>query len=323
MVQKAPLASITSRSERCAAGSDIIVICGPTASGKTAAALEVAEWLGGEIVSADSGQIYRGMNIGTAKPTREEQTKSRFHLIDIVDPNIQFSAADFRLRALDAIQEIHRKGKRALVVGGTGLYLRALEHGLFEGPGRDEALRADLERRIQQEGVEALHRELQDIDPTAAASIPSKNRQRIIRAIEVYRLTGRPISEFWKNHQAKILPLQKGGRGDFLKVGLDLPRDELNRRIEERVQGMIEQGLLAEVHGLLDQWGPEAPGLKLIGYREIVGYLQKKMSLEAAVALVIRNTRQYAKRQRTWFQKDEEIQWFKGQDRLTQYLTKK
>ncbi|HSA58165.1 MAG TPA: tRNA (adenosine(37)-N6)-dimethylallyltransferase MiaA [bacterium] len=299
----------------------IIILCGPTASGKTAVAVEAAQRLGAEIVSADSGQVYRGMDIGTAKPSREDRSRVPFHLIDILDPDQQFSAADFRSRSLEAIGAIQKRGKRALVVGGTGLYLKALEQGLFEGPSRDDAVRAELEERVRRDGIESLHRELQEVDPSAAAAIPPKNRQRIIRALEVYRLTGRPISEFWKEDQARR---GSGGRAipTFIKYGLDLSRDELNRRIEERVEGMIEEGLLAEARGLWERWGRAAPGLKLIGYKEIVAYLEGKTGLEEAVALVIKNTRQYAKRQRTWFRKDKEIRWVSDLTKIMGDLTK-
>jgi tRNA dimethylallyltransferase len=299
----------------------VILLCGPTASGKTAAALEIAERIGAEIVNADSGQVYRGMTIGTAKPTREERGRVPFHVIDVLDPDTPFSAADFRSQAQAALHDIQERGKRALVVGGTGLYLRALEQGLFDGPARDDAIRAALEERIEAEGVESLHRELEKVDPAAAASIPSRNRHRIIRALEVHRLTGRPISEFWREHESS-----RGGVSPpriFIKFGLDLPKDELALRIEERVEGMIEQGLLAEARGLWERWGRAAPGLKLIGYKEIVSYLEGRTGLEEAVALIIKNTRQYAKRQRTWFKKDREIEWFDSPDTLTRCLTKR
>ena len=284
--------------------------------------MEIASQIDAEVVSADSGQIYRGMNIGTAKPTREERARVPFHLVDIVDPDAQFSAADFRSRALEVIQDIQSRGKKALVVGGTGLYLKALEQGLFEGPSRDDAVRAELEARIREEGVASLHRELTRVDPEAARTIPPGNRQRIIRALEVHRLTGKPISAFWEEHRSQD---RSGGRSGavFQKLGLSVPAQELNQRIEERVEEMIEQGLLAEVRGLCERWGRAAPGLKLIGYKEIVAYLEEKCSLESAIALVIRNTRQYAKRQRTWFKKDREIQWFEASDTLTHLLTKK
>lgn len=272
----------------------ILILCGPTATGKTAAAIELAEKWGLEIISADSGQVYRGMDIGTAKPTAEEQGKVRFHLIDILDPIETFSAADFRERALEAIRDIESRGKRAMVVGGTGLYLKALEEGLFEGPSRDPAIRAELERRIGLEGVESLHRELQAIDPEAAKTIPPHNRQRIIRALEVYRITGQPISKFWAEHQAQAAPTR------FVKIGLNLSREEIYRRIDERVDRMFAAGLVDEVRTLVEKWGRDAPGLRIIGYKETVA---------GTISLIKQKTRQYAKRQQTWFKKDRLIRW--------------
>ncbi|HEX5037101.1 MAG TPA: tRNA (adenosine(37)-N6)-dimethylallyltransferase MiaA [bacterium] len=297
----------------------VIAIFGPTASGKTLAAMELAAKLGGEIVSVDSGQIYRGMNIGTAKPTAAERKTVPFHLIDVVDPSEAFSAARFSDLASPVMDEIASRGRRPILTVGTGLYFRTLEGGLFEGPKADPELRARLERRLEEEGIEVLEVELRKIDPEASKTVTKNNRQRLIRALEVYHLTGKPISEHWRSHRAK----KKGdplGRL-FLKVGLNPSKEELDRRIEERLEGMIEQGLLAETRALLERWGPRAPGLQLIGYKEIVAYLSGKSSLEAAIALVLRNTRQYAKRQRTWFKKDREIQWFESPDRLTQGLT--
>lgn len=297
----------------------ITALFGPTASGKTSAAMEIARRAGGEIVSVDSGQIYRGLDIGTAKPTTTERARVPFHLIDVVDPVLKFSAAMFREKAIGAIADIRSRGKLPILTVGTGLYFRALEEGVFEAPPVDLSLRDELERRVREKGIAALEAELRRIDPEAAQSIPKNNRQRVIRALEVHRLTGRPISEHWRSH----------GRGKgkgifhFQKLGVNPSKAELDRRIEERVEEMIEQGLIAEVRQLLERWGDEAPGLKLIGYKEIVAYLKEKSSLEAAIASIVRNTRQYAKRQRTWFKKDREIQWFEDADTLTQCLTKK
>ena len=211
------------------------------------------------------------------------------------------------------------RGKKAMIVGGTGLYLRALEEGLFEGPSRDPKIREELEKRVEWEGIEALHRELEKVDPEAAKTIPPKNRQRLIRALEVYRLTGKPISEFWDEHR------RRGAMNrapTFLKFGLNLPKDELHRRIDERADRMIQSGLVEEVRFLVKQWGTSAPGLKIIGYKEVVAHLEGKIPLREAVDLIKRNTRQYAKRQRTWFRKDEEIRWFSGSNELIQDLTK-
>ncbi len=289
----------------------MIILCGPTAVGKTAAAVELAHQIDAEIISADSGQVYRGLDIGTAKPTLEEREGIPFHLIDLLNPDEQFSAAQFKRLAEEAIAGIVGRGRRVIVCGGTGLYLRALEKGLCEGPARDPAVRAELEKRAADEGIESLHRELQKVDAEAARLIPSRNRQRIIRALEVYRLTGRPISEWWNEHCRGAVPAP--GRGDlapiFSKFGLTLLKEELHRRIERRVDQMIERGLVDEVAALLPQWGPEAPGFRLIGYKEIVKYLQDKVDKKEAISLIKKNTRQYAKRQTTWFKKDSEIQW--------------
>jgi tRNA dimethylallyltransferase len=297
----------------------VIVLCGPTASGKTAAAIEIAQKIDAEIISADSGQVYRGMDIGTAKPTPAERRKIPFHLIDILDPDEQFSAADFRTRALEAIREIRKRGRRVIVAGGTGLYLKALEAGLFEGPSRDPKIREELEERVEREGVEALYRELKKVDPEAAKTIPPRNRQRLIRALEVYRLTGRPISEFWNEHRRRGAINRAPA---FLKYGLIPSKDELHHRIDRRVDRMVEEGLVEEVRFLVERWGRGAPGLRIIGYKEVVAHLEDRIPLQEAVQLIKRNTRRYAKRQRTWFKKDEEIQWFSDPKGLIQHLTK-
>lgn len=297
----------------------VIILCGATAVGKTGVATELAQKINAEIISADSGQIYRGMDIGTAKPTSDEQKKVRFHLIDILNPNEIFSAAEFRKRAIEAIADIQRRGRRVIVAGGTGLYLRALEQGLFEGPSNDPAIRADLEKKITEEGVESLHRELEKVDPEAAKAIPSRNRQRLIRALEVFRVTGRPISAFWKEQRSRGEPCV---RPVFVKFGLNLPKEELHRRIEERIDHMIAHGLIDEVRSLVGTWGPTAPGLKLIGCKEIVAHLAGQFPLLDSISLIKRHTRQYAKRQGTWFKKDKDIQWFSGAKEIIQHLTK-
>jgi tRNA dimethylallyltransferase len=299
----------------------VIAIFGPTASGKTQAALTIAGRLGGEIVSVDSGQIYRGLSIGTAKPTASEREKVPFHLIDVADPSEAFSAARFRESALPVLDDLRSRGRRAILTVGTGLYFRALEEGLFEGPQADPVLRARLEKRLQDEGIAVLEDELKKVDPEAAKSVPKNNRQRVLRALEVFYLTGTPISEHWRSHRNRMSGKSKTSR-IFLKLGLSPAKSELDRRIEDRVEGMIEQGLLAEARGLWELWGTKAPGLRLIGYKEIVSYLEGRITLEESISLVIRNTKQYAKRQRTWFKKDREIQWFEGVDTLTQRLTK-
>ncbi len=284
----------------------ITLICGPTASGKTAAAIELAQEIDAEIISADSGQIYRGLDIGTAKPSLEEQERVRFHLIDVVNPDQLFSAAEFAERAGQAIQEIQSRGKKVLIVGGTGLYLKALEYGLFEGPSRDPQIRQELEDQINDRGVISLHQDLLKVDPEAASQIPSTNRHRLIRALEVYRITGQPISELWKKHSKGQSPFS------FEKIGINPPKEILHQRIDERVERMIQKGLLKEVEGLLEKWGACAPGLKIIGYKEMIAHLHDQILRDEAIELIKVHTRQYAKRQMTWFKKDSEIRWEKS-----------
>ncbi len=288
--------------------STAVILCGPTASGKTALAMDLALQHDAEIISADSGQVYRGMDIGTAKPTPEEQARVRFHLIDLITADQKFSAAEFAGQAFDTIRDIESRRKRVLIVGGTGLYLKALtEGGLFEGPSRDDDLRADLERRIREEGVEVLHAELARVDPEAASGIPIKNRQRVIRALEVYKLTGEKISDHWKKHRQGLR--EKSGAGAFVQYGLSLPKEILHQRIEARVDAMFERGLVRETEAVMDFWGPTAPGLRMIGYKEVVAHLLGALSLEACKELIKKNTRQYAKRQLTWFRKVSGIEW--------------
>lgn len=281
----------------------IIVICGPTGVGKTALGLQLAEEIGAEIVSADSGQIYRGLDIGTAKPVPEERKRVKFHLIDIIDPTEQFSAADFRRLAQESIRDIQGRGRQVLIVGGTGLYIKVLEGGLFEGPARDPKIREELEGLFREKGAFFLHEELKRADPEAARTIPPQNRHRLIRALEIYRLTGKPISFYWKSHQFKNQDYQ------FSKIGITQPRETLYRRVEERIDRMVTAGLADEVSRLMDQWGSEAPALKLIGYREMVLYHQGKLSLAETVELIKKNTRHYVKRQLTWFGRDDSISW--------------
>lgn len=289
-----------------------LILCGPTASGKTALGLELAGRMDAEIVSADSGQVYRGMDVGTAKPSVVDQEKVRFHLIDIVNPNEIFSASEFRRQAETALEEIRSRGRQALIVGGTGLYLKALESGLFEGPSRDDVLREKMEAQVQERGIESLHEELKKIDPEAAKAIPSRNRHRLIRALEVFYLTGRPISAFWKEHQQRRGAINCAP--PWTKFGLLLTKEEIHQRINERVEDMFEKGLVEEVENLFKQWGQSAPGLKIIGYQETIGCLDGRWSLAEAKEKIKTHTRQYAKRQMTWFKKDLEIRWVRPEE---------
>jgi len=282
-----------------------VAIVGPTATGKSSLALKLALRFKGEIISADSVQVYRGLDIGSAKPSPEERRQVPHHLIDILDPDQEYSAALFRRQADEIIHELSQRKTPIFVVGGTGLYLKVLSRGLFRGPGGDSRLRTDLYRKAQLHGSEALHRELEELDPETASQIHPHDTFRIIRALEVYALTQRPISHFRKEHGFRENPYR------VLKVGLQLDREELYRRIEQRVDEMMERGWLEEVKSLLDRgYSSSLRSLQSLGYRSIVSYLSGDGDLEKTVSLIKRDTRRYAKRQMTWFKADPEILWF-------------
>ncbi|MFQ3611667.1 MAG: tRNA (adenosine(37)-N6)-dimethylallyltransferase MiaA [Fimbriimonadales bacterium] len=283
----------------------LIAIVGPTAVGKTAVGIRLAELLEGEIISVDSGAVYRGLDIGTAKPTLEEQRRVRFHLIDVADPDEVFTAAKFRELALQAMEAIQARGKRVLLVGGTGLYLRVLLHGFsLAPPPADPDLRAELMAEVQQQGAPALHQRLMAIDPVAGSRIHPNDAVRIVRALEVYQMTGVPISR-WQSRTEAELPA--------LKFGLTLPREMLYQRIDARVDQMMAQGMLQEVRNLLQSgYNIDLPALKGLGYRHLVAYLQNRVSLEEAVRQWKRDTRRFAKRQMTWFRKEPGILWIES-----------
>jgi tRNA dimethylallyltransferase len=282
----------------------ILVLLGPTASGKTTLAVEWAERLGGEIVSADSVQVYRSMDIGTAKPSREIRRRIPHHLVDVVEPDEPFSAARFQAEADRAIREMHGRGKRALVVGGTGLYVRALTRGLFKGPGQDPDLRRRLREDARSHGVEWLHQALQRVDPEAAERIPPHDAIRTIRALEVFQATGVPISRHQSGHGFAE------ERYRTLCLGLLVERRLLCDRIDARVEQMMAMGLLEEVEGLMSRgYGAGLPSMQAIGYRHLICHLQGKWSLGEAVAGIKRDTRHYARRQMTWFRGMTEVRW--------------
>ena len=281
----------------------LIAVLGPTASGKTAVGILLAERLNGEIVSVDSRQIYRELDIGTAKPTPEEQARARHHLIDVVDPNERFSVAQYQERADAAIAEIRARGRRPILVGGAGLYYRGLVDGLFDGPPPDPTIRARLEAEAEALGSESLHRRLRTIDPEAAHRIHPNDRMRIVRALEVYEQTGRPISALqrqWDSGEP---------RHRVLAFGLRRPREELNRRANARIKQMLADGLLDEVARLRAKYPFDLPAFQGFGYRELWEYLDGKHSYDKAIELLKRNTHRYAKRQMTWFRADRRIRW--------------
>ena len=275
----------------------ILVICGPTASGKTALAVELAEKLDAEIVSADSQQCYRGLDAGTAKPTRAEQARARHHLLDVADPEKQLDAAQFVKLADAAIAEIARRGKRVIVAGGTGLWIRALVQGLVDAPGASPELRAELRQR----GLSDLYAKLQEVDQVAAQRILPGDRVRIERALEVHALSGRPLSELQKEHRFAE------ARYEALTYFLDPPRALLHERIAARTRQLFESGALRrETEWLLQRGAIKA--LKIIGYGEMAEAL-KTGDFETAERKVNERTRQYAKRQRSWFAKEAEGIW--------------
>ncbi len=287
----------------------LVIVLGPTAVGKSRVGLRLALDFDGEIINCDSMQVYRGFDIGTDKPTEEMLKLVPHHLLDIAEPTEQFTAASFVTHALKAIEEIISRHHLPFIVGGTGLYLQALIQGLFPGPGRNPEIRRSLEEEGKRYGFPYLHSKLLAIDPEYGRKIHPHDRCRIIRALEVYALTGRPISEHFKMTRPYL--------SDFLiiKIGLKLEREELKKRIDERVERMFARGIVEETKSLLDSGiPPEAPAFQALGYRQVLRYLHGEISLEEAIELIKRETRKYAKRQMTWFRHMPGISWFNPHD---------
>jgi tRNA dimethylallyltransferase len=283
-----------------------IVILGPTASGKSQLSIALALQYDGEIVSCDALQVYKHLDIGTAKIPEAEREGIPHFLLDIQDPEKEFSAGDYQRRAREMIREISARGNLPLIVGGTGFYLRALIEGLFEGPERSEALRKRMRAIIHRKGSGILHRALRRVDPLSADKIAEKDADRIIRAYEVYLVSGKSMN--WWQQQ----PRDKFQGYRWLKIGISLPREELYQRINQRVDRMFNSGLLEEARWLLDKYPGTCQAFKAIGYKQAVDYLQGHLLLSQAIESTQQESRRYAKRQLTWFRADPEILWLDG-----------
>ena len=279
----------------------LIVIVGPTGSGKTDLSIGVAEYFGAPIISTDSRQFYRGMAIGTAQPSREQMARVEHHLVDCLDVNEEFNCGAYERVALERLAELFEKHDTVVAVGGSGLYIKALCEGMDDLPDAEPALREELLKRLETEGLEPLVEQLRELDEVYYNEVDRCNPQRVLRAVEVCLTTGQPYSS-----------LRKGGtkKRDFeiVKVGVDYPREELYGRINRRVDMMMDEGLEAEARAMLPHRHLNA--LQTVGFSELFDYFDGTISKEEAVELIKRNSRRYAKRQMTWFRRDKEIQWF-------------
>jgi tRNA dimethylallyltransferase len=282
----------------------VAALVGATAVGKTAVALALAAGLGGEIVNADSLQVYRELDIGTAKPSREERARVPHHLIDVADPPESYDAARFCREGRAVLDELTRRGAPPLVVGGTGLYLKALLGGLFAEGEPAPGVRERVRQELASLGLPVLYARLIHLDPATASRLHPHDTYRIVRALEVMAATGKPLSEFIKAHRFQDMPYE------VLKLGLMLPREELYRRIDLRVEVMLAAGWLDEIEGLLSRYPPDLKPLQALGYRHLINYLTGRWSWDEALTLLARDTRRYAKRQLTWFSSDPAVRWF-------------
>lgn len=282
----------------------LLVLVGPTAVGKTALSLKLANMYNAEIISGDSMQVYRGMDIGTAKATPEERALVPHHLIDIRDPDEPYSVSDFQEECGQAIRDISSRGKLPFIVGGTGLYIQSVVYGYrFSEAGQDEDFRREMRLYAEEYGVEALHEKLRAIDPESAERLHKNDVRRVIRALEIHHLTGRTVSQVLKEQ-----PSESPYR--VCLIGLTMRRDVLYERINARVDQMIEQGLIEEVRGLLERgYGPGLISMQGLGYKEIIGYLLGEYNRQHAIELLKQNTRRFAKRQLSWFRHMKGISW--------------
>ncbi|MFB0564784.1 MAG: tRNA (adenosine(37)-N6)-dimethylallyltransferase MiaA [Candidatus Aminicenantaceae bacterium] len=298
---------------------NLIIILGPTGVGKSLTSIKLAKKLQGEIINCDSMQVYKGFDIGTDKLLLDKRESIPHHLLDIIEPSTQFTAADFAELSLKAISHILKKKKLPIIVGGTGLYLKALLDGLFPGPGRNSKLRQKLEKRASEEGLDSMRKKLREVDHEYSQKIGKKDKMRIIRALEVFYLTQKPITEHFLKTESFVKDF------NIIIIGLKLNRKELYKRIEERVDKMFKRGIINEVEALLEKGANEnSPPFRALGYKYVLKFLKNEMSLEEAISLTKRDTRRYAKRQFVWFKKMKGIQWFSPYDfsSLANYVKK-
>lgn len=282
----------------------MILILGVTASGKGKLAFELAKKLGGEIISVDSMKVYKRMDIGTAKPSIENRRAIPHHLIDVVEPSESFSVSRFLELTEEAVSGIKARGRAVVAVGGTAMYVKAMMHGLFEGPGTDEGIRNEIKARIEAEGIEPVYKELASVDPEAVTRIHLNDVKRIMRALEVFKLTGKPISSFQKQFDAEP------DMNRWKVIGLRREKEDASHRINMRVKKMVDQGLVDEVKGLLAEAKPLSRQAEVaIGYAEIINYLKGNSNLDDAVEQIKINSRHLAKAQRTWFKTFRFVNW--------------
>lgn len=290
----------------------VIVICGPTASGKTSLSVELAKKCNGEIISADSMQIYKDMNIGTAKVTQEEMQGIKHYMIDIVSPTERYSVAEFKVQAEKAIEEILKKGKTPIIAGGTGLYVNSLIYNIqYNDIKIDEKYRKYLEERVEKEGLQNLYEEAKKIDCEAMKSISQNDKKRILRVLEMYHQTGKTKTELEKESRKEEV------KYDYKVYAINWEREELYKRINKRVDIMIEQCLIKEVENILKKYNKFPTAMQGLGYKEVVEYLDKKITKEEMIEKIKMETRRYAKRQITWFKKIENVKWIQGNETIS------
>ncbi len=289
----------------------VIVICGPTASGKTALSIELAKKINSEIVSCDSMQIYKEMNIGTAKPTKEEMQGIKHYMIDIISPDERYSVADYKKQAKEAIKEILSKGKVPIVVGGTGLYVDSLIYEIdYPEIEFDEKYREELDQEVEERGLEALYEKAKEIDEEAIKKISPNDKKRILRILEIYHATGKNKTE--QEKESRKTPVEF----DYKVFALNMDREKLYDRINKRVDIMIENGLIEEVENIYKKYNKFPTAMQGLGYKEVVQYLEKRLTKEEMIEKIKQETRKFAKRQLTWFRKNKETIWLNADDTI-------